>query len=324
MKKTSLLFLSLLLSLSSCVELESTKVLKLAHNLDNTHSIHKAMLYMDEVLQEKSNGTMRIEVYPNQQLGKQRENIELLQIGSLDMTKASTGVLENFAPKMRVFGLPYLFKDKTHHFNVLDSEVGKELLEDGEKFWLKGLGYYDSGSRSFYSKNRPINTPEDLKGLKIRVMESVTAINMVRELGGSPTPISYGELYTSLQQGIVDGAENNPPSFYLSRHYEICKYYSMDEHTVLPDVILISTHSWNRLSETEQKWLQEAVDASVIYQRKLWTEAEKLAIEEVKKAGVEVSYPDKSIFVEAVSPLYDEASKDPILSELITKIKKHH
>ncbi|MCB0437094.1 MAG: DctP family TRAP transporter solute-binding subunit, partial [Mangrovimonas sp.] len=165
-------------------------------------------------------------IYPNQQLGSERENLELLQIGSLDMTKVSVGVMENFAPKMKVFGLPFLFRDKQHAFNVLDGPIGKELLDEGEKYWLKGLCYYDAGSRSFYTKDKPVMTPEDLKGSKIRVMESVTAMDMVRSLGGAPTPISWGELYTSLQQGVVDGAENNPPSFYLSRHYEVCKFYS--------------------------------------------------------------------------------------------------
>ena len=133
----------------------------------------------------------------------------------------SAAVLENFSPSIKVFGIPYLFRDKEHVFDVLDGPVGKELLNGTEKFWLKGLGYYDSGSRSFYTIDQPLNKPEDLDGLKIRVQESQTAIDMVKSLGGSPTPISWGELYTALQQGVVDGAENNPPSFYLSRHYEV-------------------------------------------------------------------------------------------------------
>ena len=149
-------------------------------------------------------------------------------------------------------GLPFLFRDKQHAFDVLDGPIGDELLNDAEQFWLKGLCYYDAGSRSFYTKDRPVKTPEDLEGLKVRVMESATAMEMVRDLGGSPTPISWGELYTSLQQGVVDGAENNPPSFYLSRHYEVCKFYSLDEHTILPDVLLMGTYFWQRLTTQEQ------------------------------------------------------------------------
>lgn len=316
-----LLSILIALSLSACSEFSGPRVLKLAHGLDTNHSVHKAMIYMNEALEKVSEGKMTLKIYPNQQLGSERESLELLQIGSLDMTKVSSAVMENFAPKMRIFGLPYLFRDKAHQFSVSDGEVGKELLEDGKNFWLKGLGYYDAGSRSFYTKEKPVAAPEDLEGLKIRVMESLMAINMVKSLGGSPTPISWGELYTSLQQGIVDGAENNPPSFYLSRHYEICKYYSLDEHTSQPDVLLIGTHSWNILSNQEKKWLQSAVNASIEHQRALWEESEKLALSEVKKAGVHISYPDKSAFAEKVSSLYKEAEMDENLKALIIKIQ---
>nr|WP_235817937.1 TRAP transporter substrate-binding protein [Formosa haliotis] len=304
-----------------CANISETRSIKLGHGLDVKHSVHQAMLKMGEDLAEISGGKMVLEIYPNQQLGTERECLELIQIGSLDMTKVSSGVMENFSPKMKVFGLPFLFRDRAHVFSVLDGPVGKELLDGGTKYWLKGLGYYDAGSRSFYTKNKPIHNPADLDGLKIRVMESVTAIDMVKSLGGSPTPISWGELYTSLQQGVVDGAENNPPSFYLSRHYEVCKYYSLDEHTVLPDVLIVGTHLWDRLSDQEQKWLQEAVNRSVIYQRKLWAEAEAEALEEVQKAGVEIIRPDKTLFSEKVTNIYDGYKDNPDMYSLIQQIK---
>jgi tripartite ATP-independent transporter DctP family solute receptor len=247
------------------------------------------MLQTDVYLNELSQGKMRLQIYPNQQLGSERECLELLQIGSLDMTKVSGAVLENFAPKLRIFGLPFLFDNKDHLFKVLDGTIGKELLKEGEEYWLKGVGFYDSGSRSFYTKERPVEQPEDLEGLKIRVQESVSAFDMVKQLGASPTPISWGELYTALQQGVVDGAENNPPSFYLSRHYEVCKYYSIDEHTMIPDVLLVSTHLWNRLSSEEQGWLQKAIDQSIPYQRDLWIQSENESLQAVIEAGVEVS-----------------------------------
>lgn len=304
-----------------CGEISEVQTLKLAHGLDINHSVHKAMVKMGEDLAEVSGGKMQIEIYPSQQLGTERECIELLQIGSLDMTKVSVGVMENFAPRMKVFGLPYLFRDREHSFEVLDGPIGQELLDEGTQFWIKGLCYYDAGSRSFYTKDKPINTPEDLNGLKIRVMESVTAMDMVKSLGGSPTPISWGELYTSLQQGVVDGAENNPPSFYLSRHYEVCKYYSLDEHTVLPDVLIIGTHIWDRLSEKEKEWLEYAVEKSVKYQRELWAEAEKEALEEVQKAGVTVVRPDKKAFSDKVESVYETYSKDAYMLDLIQRIK---
>lgn len=280
------------------------------------------MVMMGEDLMERSGGKIRLEIYPNQQLGTERQCLELLQIGSLDMTKVSVGVLENFAPKMKVLGLPFLFRDREHSFRVLDGPIGKLLLDDGIKYRLKGLGYYDAGSRSFYTKDRPINSPEDLKGLKIRVMESVTAIEMVNGLGGSPTPISWGELYTSLQQGVVDGAENNPPSFYLSRHYEVCKYYSLDEHTVLPDVLLAGTHLWDKLSEEEKEWLNESVKESVSYQRKLWMAAELEAIEAVKKAGVTIINPNKSLFAKELEGLLSQYKDNDEMYNIIMEIQK--
>ncbi|TGV03461.1 TRAP transporter substrate-binding protein [Flavivirga rizhaonensis] len=308
--------------LSSCDTLQGKKVIKLAHGLDMSHPVHKAMVFMAEDLEKRSNGTMGIQIYPNQQLGTERQALELLQIGSLDMTKVSAAVMENFSPNMKVFGLPFLFRDRTHIFNVLDGEIGKELLDGGQKYWLKGLGYYDSGSRSFYTKEKPVKSPEDLKGLKIRVMESITAMNMVSSLGGSPTPISWGELYTSLQQGVVDGAENNPPSFYLSRHYEVCKFYSLDEHTSIPDVLIMGTHLWNDLNDEQQKWVQASVNVSVKHQRKLWEEAEQEALEEVKKAGVQVINPDKSKFQEKVADMYESYKDENEIYSLINRIQK--
>jgi tripartite ATP-independent transporter DctP family solute receptor len=316
-----ILIFFILFTLSGCDQIKKHRTIRLAHGLDVKHSVHKAMVKMGKDLEKISDGKMQLEIYPNSQLGTERECLELLQFGSLDMTKVSAGIMENFAPKMKIFGLPFLFRDREHSFNVLDGPIGKQLLSEGEQYWLKGLGYYDAGSRSFYTKEKSINTPEDLAGLKIRVMESVTAMDMVRSLGSSPTPISWGELYTSLQQGVVDGAENNPPSFYLSRHYEVCKYYSLDEHTMLPDVLIIGTQIWNRLSKQEQKWLQQAVDSSVIYQRKLWKEAETEALAEVQKAGVTVTRPDKTLFSKKVEVIYERYKSDKEFYQLIEQIR---
>jgi len=313
--------LLILIVISSC-NAKKVRSIKLAHSLDVNHSVHLAMVKMGEELHALSNGSMALEIYPSQQLGTERESIELLQIGSLDMTKVSVGVMENFSPQMKIFGLPYLFRDRAHSFSVVDGPIGQELLDGGIKYWIKGMCYYDAGSRSFYTKEKPIYTPDDLKGLKIRVMESVTAMDMMNTMGGSATPISWGELYTSLQQGVVAGAENNPPSFYLSRHYEVCKYYSLNEHTVLPDVLIMGTHLWDKLSDQERQWLQEAVDKSVIYQRRLWADAEKTALEEVEKAGVTIIRPDKPAFRDQVAKVYDQYKDEHAIMALIESIPK--
>ncbi|MDA7797443.1 TRAP transporter substrate-binding protein [Flavobacteriaceae bacterium] len=321
MKYSLSFLLGFILLFNSCEQLSTTKVIRLGHGLNPSHSVHKAMVYMGEQLEIKSNGKIKLLIYPSQQLGTERECLELLQIGALDMTKSSAGVLENFSPGMKVLGLPYLFRNREHSFKVLDGPIGKELLAGAEKYWLKGLAYYDAGSRSFYTINTPVEQPSDLEGLKIRVQESQTAIDMVKSFGGSPTPISHGELYTSLQLGVVDGAENNPPVFYLSRHYEVCKNYILDEHTVLPDVVLMSTHLWNSLNKEEQKWVQESIDLSVIEQRKLWMQSEKESLDAVRAAGVIVSYPDKTKFSEMSKSVIEEYEQDPYLKAVIVKIK---
>jgi len=304
-----------------CEETSGIRTIRLAHGLDINHSVHRAMVKMGKDLDSVSSGRLRIEIYPNQQLGTEREILELIQLGSLDMTKVSVATLENFAPKTRILGLPYLFESREHAFEVLDGPIGQTLLDNAEQFRLKGLGYYDAGFRSFYTEKEAVTAPEDLKGLKIRVMESITAMDMVKSLGGSPTPISWGELYTSLQQGVVDGAENNLPSFYLSKHYEVCPYYSLDEHTFSPDVLIVGTQFWDVLSEQEKGWLDKAVKKSLEHQRKLWAESEAEALEKIKEAGVEISYPDKKPFIEMTTEMYRAYEEDKELNNMIEQIK---
>jgi tripartite ATP-independent transporter DctP family solute receptor len=316
-----ILFLILLLAFISCSDESSVRKIKIGHGLDQTHPVHKAMEFLAKTAYEKSGGKIEITVYPSQQLGTERECLELLQIGSLGMTKVSSSVLEGFAPEFKVFSLPYIFESEEHKFGFFESEVGKKLLVSPEKYWLRGLCYYDAGSRSFYTKDKPINSPADLSGLKIRTQESPTSVKLVNALGGSATPIAWGELYTALQQGVVDGAENNPPSFFTSRHYEVCKYYSLNEHTSVPDVLLISTVIWNDLNPQEKQWLQEAADESYEYEKKLWQEATQEALLKVKEAGVEIIYPDKQLFMDKVKPLLEEYKSQPEIYLLIQKIK---
>ena len=221
------------------------------------------------------------------------------------MTKVSASPLESFVPEMNIFSIPYVFRDQEHLWQVLDGEIGEKLLSAGAGYHLRGLGYYDAGPRSFYTTGVPVRTPEDLAGLKIRVQQSNTSFRMVRVLGGSATPIDWGELYSALQQGVVDGAENNAPSFHLSRHYEVCRYYTLDEHTWVPDVLLISTHVWEDLSAEEKGWLREAASASVAEQRRLWQEATLEALAQVRAAGVEIIEPDKEAFRRAAEPMLE-------------------
>lgn len=291
---------------AGCRKGEEVRVLKLAHSLSTEHPVHKAIEFMAERVDELSAGSLRIDVYPGEQLGSEREAIELVQLGVLAMTKTSTGPMEGFVPAMKVYGLPYLFRDSEHMWKVLKGPIGKKLLEAGAPKGLQGLCYYDAGARSFYTTERKISTPADLAGLKIRVQKSEMSRRMIEAMGGAPTPIDWGELYTSLQQGVVDGAENNPPSFYNSRHYETCKYYTLDEHLRVPDMLVISPTVWNSLSPEHQMVLRQAADESVEFQRTLWKQTEGENLEQVQEAGVEIIHPDKQPFVDAVQPLWQE------------------
>jgi tripartite ATP-independent transporter DctP family solute receptor len=293
--------------------------LKLGHALDVKHPVHKSLLFMAKKIEEKSGGKIKLDIYPSEQLGSENELVMQLQMGALDITKVSTSPLEGFIPIYSIFSLPYLFRDETHYWKVLNGPIGKKLLLAGESRNLRGLCYYDAGSRSFYTKEKPILSPDDLVGMKIRVMASKTAIQMMIEFGASTAAIPFGELYTSLQQRVVDGAENNPPSFYTSSHYEVCKYYSLDEHTRIPDILLISTKTWNRLSPDAQKIIQEAADESAEFEKKLWKEVSDEDLKKVEEKGVKIYHPDKVPFREKVKKMY-ESYQGTSVGEIINQI----
>lgn len=320
-KQIPLLLLLGSLIMVSCAKRDDIKILRLAHTLDTKHPVHNAMVDLGERLEKKSGGKLKVRLYPSGQLGGERECLELLQIGSLDITKVSAAVLENFITEYKVFSIPYIFRDRQHAFTIFDGEIGNDMLTKGDKFRLRGLTFYDAGSRNFYTKEKPINSPSDLEGLKIRVQKSNMAVAMVNDLGGSPTPISWGELYTALQQGVVDGAENNLPSFYTSKHYEICKYFSRDQHTSVPDVLLIGLDTWERLNTQEQKWLKEAAVESTTVQRKLWADSEQESLNAIQKAGVQIILPNKVPFEEKTKEIIKMFKDDQNMLQLIQNIK---
>ncbi len=320
--KSILLLFSLLMCMASCKDDTGPKVMYLGHTLPQTHPVHKGIVEFQKALEKKSNGTLKVKIFPDAQLGSEREVLELLQIGSVAATKVSAATLSNFVPEYHLLGIPYLFRDKQHQFDVLEGDIGKSILEKGSKFWLRGLCYYDAGSRSFYTSNKAIRTPQDLEGLKIRVMNNQMAINMVNSMGGSATPLAYGELYTAIQQGVVDGAENNPPSFVSSNHYEISKYYTLDQHSSVPDVLLIGTKFWDKLSEEEKIWVQEAADESAQAQKKFWSDSVDESMKIAKAAGVEIIIPEKSLFAEKSKSVVEEFVKEfPEMEPIVNQIK---
>ena len=296
-------------------------VLKLAHVLPAAAPVHKAMVYMAERAAEKSGGLVEIQVFPNGQLGSETETVEQTQRGALAMVKVSTAPMEGFIPEMAVFSVPYLFRDEEHYWKVLGGPIGQRILLKGADVGLRGLCYYDSGARSFYTVNKPVLSPDDLEGMKIRVMRSKTAMDMIDTLGGAPTPIPFGELYTALQQGMVDGAENNPPSMYDTRHWEVAKHYSLDEHARIPDIIMFSQQIWEGLSPQVQQWVQEAADESVEYQKKIWREYVEECMANLEAEGVTIYRPDKTPFQEMAQAMYNNFDGTPV-EALIEEIQQ--
>lgn len=316
------LLIGIFLSVVGCQSQQEEVTIKLGHGLDPSHPVHQAMEHMAERLAEKSDSTMQLDIYPSEQIGTERELLELLQVGSIHMSKVSSAVLEGFSAPYKVFSLPYVFRSDEHRYAVMEGPVGRKILRSSEDVLLRGLVFYDAGTRSFYTRDTPIREPADLQGLNIRTMNSPVSIQMVNQMGGSATPISFGELYTALQQGVVDGAENNAPSFHLTNHFELCNYYTLDEHTAPQDVLLVSTHFWETLTPQQQEWLQEAADESAEYQKELWAEASQEALEAVKEAGVEIIRPDKSKFSEAVEPLLERfEEQEPRVYELYQSVQ---
>lgn len=303
MKKSFIASLLMGVVLSTSLSLQAQTVLKLSHNQNRSHPVHSALTYMAKQAKTLSDGELIIRIYPDAQLGKQRESLELVQKGALAMAKSNAAELEAFSKPYGVYNMPYLFDNIEHYHKVLESTIGEKILQSSKEKGFIGLAYLDAGARSFYAK-KPIKNPLDLKSLKVRVQPSQTAVAMVKDLGGNPTPLDYGELYTALQQGVVDAAENNIPSYTLSRHSEVAKYFSEDEHTMVPDVLVISTDIWNKLSEKNQKVLKKAAKEATLKMRELWKKSEATQKAEAIKQGVEFITVDKAPFKQAVTPMY--------------------
>lgn len=296
-------------------------VLKFAHGLDQAHPVHAAIMHFAERVDALSGGAVKVQVFPNGQLGSEPECVEQLQRGALALVKTSAAAMEGFVPDLAAFSLPYLFRDEDHFWKVLDGPVGRELLASGAPVGVHGLCYYDAGARSFYTVGKPILAPADVKELKLRVQPSKMARDLITALGGGPTPIPWGELYTALQQSMVDGAENNPPSFYSSRHYEVARHFALDEHTRVPDMVIFSQQVWDKLPPESRAWIEQAAAESVIFQRKLWADKTAEALAAVEKAGVVVHRPDQAPFAAATAPMFEEYAGTR-LGELAKRIRE--
>lgn len=315
--------LAALLALTLTVTATAQEItLRAADNQPENYPTVVGLRAMADYLAENSGGRIEMEVFAGGQLGDERSTIEQAQLGVIDVVRTSTSPVGEFYAPMGVYSLPYLFRDQAHFVSVLEGEVGEELLAGMAEAGLVGLAYYDSGSRNFYTTETPVRAPQDLQGLRIRTQESQVVLDMMEALGAEPVPLSFGEVYSSLQTGVIDGAENNFPSYGPEgvRHFEVAPYYTLDGHARVPEIVMISQTSLDRLSPEDQTLLREAAQASVPVQFEAWAELEERSRVAVEEAGSEIIEVDVAAFQEAVAPVLEQYEGE--FGDLIARIQE--
>ena len=273
---------------------------------------------------ERTDGRIKIDVYHSAQLFDEKSAIETAQMGGLAFCRVNAQPLSDFTPALGVLSLPYIFRDEDHLWKTLNGPVGEDLLKEMEANGLVGLTYYDSGSRSFYNSKREVKSPADMKGLKIRVQQSKLMMGLVEALGASATPMPYGEVYTGLQSGVIEGAENNWPSYYSTSHYEVARFFTLDHHTRTPEVLCMSKAVWDSLSDADKKIVKDAAMESQAVQRKAWKEYEEKSIKAIRDGGKNTitEVTDLSEWQKAVQPVYSTIDLGPKRDEFIKRIQE--
>jgi tripartite ATP-independent transporter DctP family solute receptor len=290
------------------------------HALDYPTS--QALVYWGKLIQERTQGRHSVKLYLLDELGGEKETIAQTQKGTLDFTRVDLAPLNNTVPETAIPALPYLFRSVAHMRKAMDGPVGDEILKAMEPYGWIGLAYYDAGARSFYNTKRPIRTPADLRDLKLRVPQSDLFVAMMQALGATATPMAFGEVFAALKAGVVDGAENNWPSYEETKHYEVAKYYSIDEHSLVPGGLIFSKKVWDTLSPEDQHIIRQAAKESMVYERKLWDARELQSRAIVEKAGCIINdVPDKQPFSAAMTPVYDKFVATPTLKDLVKRIQ---
>ncbi|UVK39906.1 TRAP transporter substrate-binding protein [Mesorhizobium sp. AR10] len=296
-------------------------VLRSADTHPDGYPTVEAVKYMGELIKERTKGAYAVEVYHSAQLGEEKDTIEQTQAGVLDLNRVSMGPFNGIVRETAVPSLPYIFRSVDHMRHVMDGPVGEQILKAFEAHDLVGLAFYDSGARSFYNTKKDITSIADLKGMKFRVIQSDVFVDMVNALGANATPMAYGEVYSALETGVIDGAENNWPSFESAKHFEVAKHYTLDQHQIVPEVLVMSKASWDKLSPEDQAVVRQAAKDSVVKMRELWDAREKKSRDIVEAAGVKVSEIDKQPLIDAMKPVYEKYLSTPELKDLAARIQ---
>jgi tripartite ATP-independent transporter DctP family solute receptor len=296
-------------------------VMRLAETHPQDYPTTKGDYEFARLVKERTNGRIVVEIYHSKQLGEEAAVIEQVQLGAVDMTRVSISAVSSFVRDLDAFQLPYLYRDAAHMWKVLDGPIGQEILKKHEAFNFVGVGWFESGSRNFYTK-RLVKTVSDLKGMKIRVQQAPLMVGMVEALGAVATPLPYGEVYSALQTGVVDGAENNWPSYLTTSHFEVAKYWINDEHTRVPEITVASKKIFDKVSKDDQAIILKAMKDAQPFQFKLWVDFEKVAEKAVRDKGsiiTQVSPEEKQKFMDAMKPVY--AKQPPEIMAVVNRIR---
>ncbi|MCR4426100.1 MAG: TRAP transporter substrate-binding protein [Firmicutes bacterium] len=295
----------------------ATRVFRLAEVHPDGYPTTEGDKYFAKLVNERSGGRLKIEVYFGGTLGPEKDTMEMTKMGAIDAVRTSCSPLVEMYAPIGVFSMPYLFRDEAHMWKVLNGEVGQHFLKAVESAGFVGLTYYDSGARHFYTK-KLVKSPADLRGMKIRVQQSSVMLDLVNSMGASAVPMAFNEVYSALQTGVIDGAENNSPSYLTTSHYEVAKFYALDGHTRIPEVILFSKRIWDTLPPADQALIRQAALDSTAFQREAWKKFEDEALAKVKASGCTITEVNISEFQKAVESMY---AKYPQYSEWVEKIR---
>jgi tripartite ATP-independent transporter DctP family solute receptor len=302
---------------------EQKTVLKASDVHPEGYPTVQAVENMGKKLEAATGGRLSIQMYASMQLGGEKEAIEQAQVGALQLARVSAGLLGPVVDDLNVFNLPFLFRDTAHMDKVIDGSIGQELLDkvtDNPNTHLVGLAFMDAGARNLYDTKRPIKDIADVKGLRVRVMGNPMFVDMMNAIGGNGVAMGYDQVFSALQTGVVDGAENNPPSFYFDNHYQVAKYYTLTEHLIVPEILVFSRPTWDTLSNDDQALIKKLAREAQLEERRLWNEKEQQAIDKMKAAGIEIiTISDKAPFQKAVKPVWDKYGAK--YAELIKRIQ---
>ena len=283
----------------------------------------QALRFMGRLVSERTGGRHEIKVFHSHQLGEEKETLEQTRVGAIDLNRSNVALIGNIVPAMNVLALPFLFRSIDHMQKVLDGPIGAEILGSFEPYGFVGLAFYDSGARSIYNNVRPVRSISDLKGLRVRVQQSEQMCDMMRALGASPVELPYGQVLTGLATKLIDGAENNWPSFVTTNHYKLAGHYTLTEHTMSPEVLVMSLKAWQSLSTEERRIFRESALRSSQFMREKWRDLEEQSRKQAESAGVViVTEIDKKPFEAAMAGIYTKAQRNPAAAQLIERIRK--